>query len=372
LNIGYPVVILKTTVFLYITFKLLVMKNITFGRLRAICLGLLMTLPFFGWGFGGGGAGVGGAFVGAGVAGEGIAAGIVGAGIVGADGSDTVLLGRWDITVHQPDREVPSWLEITRSGSRRLVGRFVGGGGSARPISMVNYTDGKMSFSIPPQWEQEDKELSVEGRIQGDSLTGTMIEPNGKQYTWVGRRAPSLRWETEPVWGQPVKLFTGTDLSGWHTPGPNQWVAESGILRSPHSGSNIITDGRFTDFKLHIEFRYPKGSNSGVYLRGRYEVQIEDAEGTEPPNDVISAVYGFLPPIVQAAKGPGEWQSYDITLVGRLVTVVFNGQTVISKSEIPGITGGALDSREGEPGPIYLQGDHGPIEYRNIVITPAK
>jgi hypothetical protein len=353
---------------LYITFKLLSMKNINCGGVRAVCLGLLMTVPFLGWGFGGG--------AGAGVAGDcvvGVAAALAGVAAVGAkDGSDTVLLGRWDITVHQPDREVPSWLEITRSGSRRLVGRFVGGGGSARPISKVNYLDGKMSFSIPPQWEQEDKELSVEGSLQGDSLTGTMIEPNGKKYTWVGRRAPSLRRETEPVWGQPVALFTGADLSGWHTPGANQWVAESGILRSPHSGSNIITDGRFTDFKLHIEFRYPKGSNSGVYLRGRYEVQIEDAEGTEPPNDVISGVYGFLPPIVQATKGPGEWQSYDITLVGRLVTIVFNGQTVISKSEIPGITGGALDSKEGEPGPIYLQGDHGPIEYRNIMITPAK
>jgi hypothetical protein len=126
------------------------------------------------------------------------------------------------------------------------------------------------------------------------------------------------------------------------------------------------------DFKLHIEFRYPKGSNSGVYLRGRYEVQIEDLEGAEPPSDVIGAVYGFLPPNASASKGPGEWQTYDITLVGRLVTVVFNGQTVICRSEIPGITGGALDSREGEPGPIYLQGDHGPIEYRNITIAVPK
>jgi hypothetical protein len=143
-------------------------------------------------------------------------------------------------------------------------------------------------------------------------------------------------------------------------------------LRSPHSGSNIITDGRYSDFKLHIEFRYPKGSNSGVYLRGRYEVQIEDLEGAEPPNDVIGGVYGFLAPSEQVVKGPGEWQTYDITLVGRLVTVVFNGKTVICNAEIPGITGGALDSREGEPGPIYLQGDHGPIEFRNIMITPAK
>ena len=87
---------------------------------------------------------------------------------------------------------------------------------------------------------------------------------------------------------------------------------------------------------------------------------------------MISAVYGFLPPNAPASRGPGEWQTYDIPLVGRLVTVVFNGQTVICRSEIPGITGGALDSKEGEPGPIYLQGDHGPIEYRNITIAVPK
>lgn len=291
----------------------------------------------------------------------------------GATPSDTAaLLGRWDLTVHVPGRETPSWLEVIPSGARMLVGRFVGGGGSARPIARVYFVNGKMSFSIPPQWEREDKDLTVEGRLQGDSLAGTMVEPNGRQYSWVGHRAPGLVRGAEPQWGEPISLFNGKDLSGWHAPGTNQWLADGGVLRSPHSGSNIITDGTYTDFKLHIEFRYPSGSNSGVYLRGRYEVQIEDTEGKEPPNNQISSVYGFLPPAVQAAKGPGEWQTYDITLVGRLVTVVFNGQTVICHAEIPGITGGALDSDEGQPGPIYLQGDHGPIEFRNIVLTPAK
>lgn len=287
--------------------------------------------------------------------------------------SDTsALFGRWDITVYQSGKEGPSWLEIIPSGSRMLVGRFVGGGGSARPIARIYFVDSKMSFSIPPQWEREDRDLVVEGLLQGDSLTGMMTTPGGQQYAWVGRRSPSLMRATEPVWGQPVQVFNGKDLSGWHTPGANQWVAAAGILRSPRSGSNIITDSKYADFKLHIEFRYPHGSNSGVYLRGRYEVQIEDVEALEPPNDVISAIYGFLPPTEKASKGPDEWQIYDITLVGRMVTVVFNGKTVICNGEIPGITGGALDSREGEPGPIYLQGDHGPIEFRNIVITPAK
>ena len=291
---------------------------------------------------------------------------------VRAQGDTTALLGRWDFTVHAPGKDFPSWLEVYRSGSRFMVGRFVGGGGSSRPISRVNLVDGKMSFSIPPQWEREDHDLQVEGSFQGDSLVGTMTVPNGATYNWVGRRAPAMRREGEPVWGKPIVLFDGKDLNGWHAMGTNQWIGEGGVLRSPHSGANIVTDQKFSDFKLHIEFRYPKGSNSGVYLRGRYEVQIEDAEGTEPPNDVISAVYGFLPPLEEASKGPGEWQAYDITLVGRVVTIVFNGKTVIARSEIPGITGGALDSNEGEPGPIYLQGDHGPIEYRNIVLTPAQ
>lgn len=285
---------------------------------------------------------------------------------------DPPIEGRWDIIVHRPGQEVPSWLEITRSGLRTLVGRFVGDGGSARPISKVNYVDGKMSFSIPPQWEREDRDLSVEGSLQGDSLIGTMIASNGKQYAWVGHRAPALRRDTEPVWDSTVSLFDGIDLKGWHVMGDNQWQAESGILRSPRSGSNIVTDADFTDFKLHIEFRYATGSNSGVYLRGRYELQIEDGKDPEPPNNQLGAIYGFLAPNEPAGKDAGEWQSYDITLVGRLVTVIFNGKTIICREEIPGITGGALDSKEGEPGPIYLQGDHGPIEFRNINITPAK
>ena len=295
--------------------------------------------------------------------------------IAGATPVDSLndIVGRWDLTVRQGSREMPSWLDIQLSGSRTLVGRFVGGGGSARPISRVFYSGGKINFSIPPQWEREDKDLTVEGGLQGDSLVGTLVAPNGEQYTWVGHRAPSLKRKSAPVWGTPVALFNGRDIKGWHANGNNQWVVENGVLRSPHSGANIVTDGKYKDFRLHIEFRCPKGSNSGVYLRGRYEVQIEDDEGDlHPAFDRISGVYGFLTPSENARKASGEWQSYDITLVGRMVTVVLNGKTVISNQEIPGITGGALDSREGEPGPIYLQGDHGPIEYRNIRITQAK
>ncbi len=280
--------------------------------------------------------------------------------------------GRWDITINMAGKDIPSWLEVRYSGTHHLVGEYVGSGGSARPISKIIFNDGKMSFTIPPQWEKEDNDLSFEATLQGDNLSGTMIAANGKSYNWSAVRAPSLRRKASPVWGKPIRLFNGVDLKGWHTMGQNQWKVEGGILRSPHSGSNLITDETFTDFKLHVEFRYPKESNSGVYLRGRYEVQIEDDNGSEPIKNEFGAVYGFISPTEMVAKGAGVWQSYDITLVGRFVTVIANGKTIICNQEIPGITGGALNSKEGEPGPIYFQGDHGPIDFRNIIITPAK
>jgi hypothetical protein len=282
--------------------------------------------------------------------------------------------GRWDITVDMDGNPVPSWLEVHHSGLHTLVGRFVGGGGSARPISKVNYDGSKMSFSIPPQWENTSNDLVVEGTAKdANNMSGTMVTPNGKTYNWTAVRAPSLKRTKDPVWGAPVKLFNGKDMSGWHITGEkNQWVVENGVMKSPHSGSNLVSDKKFNDFKLHIEFRYPKESNSGVYLRGRYELQVEDSKGKEASVDYLGAVYGFIIPKEQMAKAAGEWQSYDVTLIGRRVTLIVNGKQVITDQEIPGITGGALDSNEGEPGPLQIQGDHGPVEYRNIVITPAK
>ena len=282
-------------------------------------------------------------------------------------------IGRWDLTVDLGDKKVPSWLEIKLSGIKTLVGYFVADGGSARPISKVNFVDGKVSFSIPAQWENSDKDMVFEAVLKGDKLSGTIISSMGKKQTLEGERAPLLKRTSAVVWGEPIKIFNGLNLDGWHaSKKKNQWIAENGIMKSPQSGANIITDQKFNDFKLHIEFRYPEGSNSGVYLRGRYEIQVEDNRGQEPSSTFFGGVYGFITPNEMAAKAPGEWQTYDVTLVGRRVTVVANGKKIITDQIIPGITGGALDSKEGEPGPIMLQGDHGPIEYRNIIITPAK
>jgi hypothetical protein len=284
------------------------------------------------------------------------------------------LIGRWDITIRTPDGERPSWLELEPSGRGIVVGRFVGIVGSARPISRVTVQSDSFHFAIPPQWENGDADLVVDGRLTADRLAGQMTFPDGKRFDWNGVRAPAMHREQAPTWGTPIHLIHASDLGGWHAVGNpnNQWVVTNGILRSPHSGANIQTDQAFGDFKLHIEFRYPAGSNSGVYLRGRHEVQIEDDEQRSSPMDRFSGIYGFIAPTEIASKGPNQWQSFDVTLAGRLVTVVANGKRVICDQEIPGITGGAIDSKESAPGPLLLQGDHGPIEFRNIILTPAK
>jgi len=282
------------------------------------------------------------------------------------------IIGRWDMTIDLDGKKGPSWFEVHHSGYKTRVGEFVGTGGSARPVAKVDFDGAKFSFTIPPQWEQGDGDVTVSGTLENDGISGSITYSDGKKYNYTAVRAPSLERTAPPVWGKTVQLFNGKDLKGWHAAGENQWVVENGVLKSPHSGANLITDEKFSDFKLHIEFRYPKGSNSGIYLRGRYEIQVEDDEAGQQRKEQLGAIYGFIPASVKAGKAAGEWQTYDITLIGRMLTVELNGKTTICNIEIPGITGGALDSNEGEPGPLYIQGDHGPIEYRNIVITPAR
>jgi hypothetical protein len=283
--------------------------------------------------------------------------------------------GRWDLTVHGPQGDYPSWLEVRRSGRRTLVGTFVGRFGSARPISRVEFDNGRIRFSVPPQWEDRADDLIFEGVLDGDKIEGRTTDDMGRRVTWTARRAPSLKRTQTPKWAEPVELFNGKDLTGWkprHVRAKHGWVVKDGLLVDVVPGNDLMTESKFTDFKLHAEFRYPKGSNSGVYLRGRYEVQIEDNYGQEPDSHHIGGVYGFLTPNVNAARKAGEWQTLDVTLVGRVVTVLLNGVRVIDGQTIPGITWGALESDEGAPGPILLQGDHGPVEFRKVRLTPGQ
>ncbi len=280
------------------------------------------------------------------------------------------LEGKWNLKLSYDGKEVPSWLEVKHSGLSTLVGRFVFMNGSARPISEIKLKDDKFSFDIPPQWETGDL-LQFNGELMDGALKGTLLYTDGKTYDWVGTRAPKLTYNENPVWGEPKALFNGKNLDGWQAMGENQWKIKDGILISEKTGANLVSEEKFKDFKLHLQFRYPEGSNSGIYLRGRYEVQIADNIGLEPSSILFGGIYGFLTPNEMVAKPAGEWQEYDITLIGRRITIVANGKEIITNQNIPGMTGGALDNNEAEPGSFMIQGDHGPVEFRSVVVTPV-
>ncbi|MFS4456842.1 DUF1080 domain-containing protein [Maribacter sp. 2304DJ31-5] len=280
------------------------------------------------------------------------------------------LEGQWNLTIFQEGKELPGWLEINHSGVSTLTGRFTYAFGSARPIAEVKKYGDTFYFSIPPQWEPGASNMEFEGKMLGNELKGTMIYADGNTYQWSAKRSPELSYTERPKWGRTKTLFNAKNLMGWRTNRENQWQVIDGILTSSKPGVNLITEEEFMDFKLHAEFRYPEGSNSGLYLRGRYEVQIADNKGSEPSPILFGGIYGLLTPNEMVAKKAGEWQTYDITLIGRRVTVVANGKTIISEQNIPGMTGGALNNDEAAPGPIMIQGDHGPVEFRKLEITP--
>ncbi|HXW90103.1 MAG TPA: DUF1080 domain-containing protein [Terriglobales bacterium] len=292
-----------------------------------------------------------------------------------ANSSVAGFLGRWDLTLQAPDRQYPSWLEL-REEAGQLRAQMVGRWGNARPLPKTELSNGILTFVSPKEEEDRPDDMLFQGKLVGKALAGTTTGPTGTPWPWTGERAPALKRSGTPTWGNPVVLFNGKDLSGWREDKPGsspQWKVEDGALISPGRGPELIHEAKFEDFKLHVEFNCGPNANSGVYLRGRYEVQIEDNSMQEPPSHHTGGVYGFIAPSPELPRRPGVWQSFDITLVGRMVTVVQNGQTIINDQEIPGITGGALDSHEGLPGPIYLQGsEDGHVVFRNIVVTPAK
>ena len=292
-----------------------------------------------------------------------------------AGDSTTAFVGRWDLTLKAPDREYPSWLEL-RQENGRLVAEFVGRWGNARTLPKAELSNGHVTFVSPKEEEGAKADMVFEGTLTGKLLSGTVNGPDGNPWQWTGERAPALVRPHAPKWGTPIRLFNGKDLTGWHMSEPSPakvWKVEKEELVSPGNGPELISDSKFEDFKLHVEFNCGENSNSGVYLRGRYEVQIETDSIEEPPSHHMGGIYGFLAPTPEQPRRPGEWQTYDITLVGRTVSVVQNGHTIIDNKEIPGITGGALDSHEDLPGPIYLQGsEKGRVEFRSIVLTPAE
>lgn len=305
-------------------------------------------------------------------------------------------LGRWALTIPGGGA---GWLEI-RQEKGWFDGSILWGGGSVVPVSSVFFNDGRLYVTRVSEVErrgpdrkvvrkQQFTELLV-GEVYGDTLEMEQFVPNRnglgvRQARFSGKRIPPLPPApdlSKVRFGKPIVLFNGKDLTGWRPTDnrPNGWRVENGILRNvavqeegkPHrSYTNLRTEREFEDFNLTLEVRVPPKGNSGIYLRGIYEVQVTDSYGKPLDSHNMGAIYSRITPTVSAEKPAGEWQSFDITLVDRHVTVILNGKKIIDNQPLLGCTGGALWSDEFRPGPIYLQGDHTSVDYRNIVLRPV-
>ncbi|MGQ9592531.1 MAG: 3-keto-disaccharide hydrolase, partial [Planctomycetota bacterium] len=232
--------------------------------------------------------------------------------------------------------------------------------------------DAKLSGSVleltAVSKEHPDFRPRARFEIRGDRLLGKLELSPGESDP----HAVEMRGERERRWGEPVALLAAESTEGWKPRNPAAkfgWKVSGGVLRNSPPDIDIVSEKRFRDFKLHLEYRVRPGSNSGIYLRGRYELQVLGDPRVQPHGNM--AVYSVLSPTKNPMKPFEEWQSVDVTLIGRWLTVVLNGEVVHEDAYLPGITGGATDPWEEEPGPILLQGDHGPIEFRNIVVVPA-
>jgi hypothetical protein len=285
-------------------------------------------------------------------------------------------LGRWDLTITSGAESYPDWLELSdKAGKLDAWIQPRSGGAFHAPEAkvegsrlIITQRAGRGPNAAAPTWELT---------ASGNKLTGTIKRGDTAAGQIAGVRAPALNRPMPAAWTDPEPLFNGKDLTGWEpmgNPANNHWVAKDGELLNETKGANLRSTRKFDDFKLHIEYNCPEAGNSGIYLRGRYEVQVEyEPEGTEDPFHSLGAVYSFVAPTVKLPRKPGQWETFDITLVGRRVTIVRNGVKTVDNQEIPGPTGGALDSNEAEPGPFYIQGDHtGGMRYRNIRISVPK
>ncbi|HEY3453609.1 MAG TPA: DUF1080 domain-containing protein [Bryobacteraceae bacterium] len=283
-------------------------------------------------------------------------------------------VGRWDFDVHPASGVGANWLGVTDKGGNLEVW-FQPTGGHVIQMKDAQVKDSTLTFTAAPATANHHA-TTWELHATGDKLTG--IQKRGDQVMELtGVRAPELNRTAPKAWTKPERLFNGKNLDGWEPigdPSKSHWVVKDGVLLNQTRGANLKSTRKFDDFKVHFEVNCPEDANSGFYLRGRYEMQLEYvAAGSEPPERSMGAIYGRIGASSQLPRTPGKWESFDITLVGRTVTIVRNGVKTIDAKEIAGITGGALDADEGEPGPFYIQGDHtGGLMFRNITVSVPK
>ncbi len=307
-------------------------------------------------------------------------------------------IGRWALTIPGGGA---GWLGVTQEDGYLDAG-ILWGGGSVVPVSFVCAEGDTLYVTRLHKVDHKNNDGDVvrtqmlpeliEAKISGDVMTLVQIVPNRngqgvRSSEFTGKRIPALPAKpdlSKVKYGDPITLFNGKNLDGWKLTNPGQtsgWSVKDGLLvnnpvQKPGqrhiSYGNLRTEGEFEDFNLKLEFNVPKGGNSGIYLRGIYEVQVADTYGRGLDSHNMGGVYSRITPLVSAEKPAGQWQMVDITLLDRHVTVKLNDKLIIDNKPLLGCTGGALTSDEFKPGPIYLQGDHTGVSYRNIVLTPIK
>jgi hypothetical protein len=287
--------------------------------------------------------------------------------LVTAQSNSNPFIGRWDFNITTGNTTRASWLGVTEK-SGKLEIWFQPTGGNVYEVKDFKQDGSHLTLNL-------SKTLTWELDAAGGKLTG--VQKRGETTVALnGVPTPALKRSAPSAWTNPEPLFNGKNLDGWEPIGTaaSHWTVKDGLLVNESHGANLKTTRTFEDFKVHYEVNCPEGGNSGFYLRGRYEVQIEYEPLKEnPPERRIGSVYGRITPKPELPRTPGQWETFDVTLVGRTVTVVRNGTTTIDHQEIEGITGGALDANEGEPGPFYIQGDHtGGLKFRNITVSVPK
>ncbi|MBY0506635.1 MAG: DUF1080 domain-containing protein [Bryobacteraceae bacterium] len=296
---------------------------------------------------------------------------------------DSDFNGRWNIDVKNEARSRAWWLEVEGAGGKAPKGKFVGApGGDMDTIPALTVDGGELRFEFSRAYKVGAKELWSQTRrgvylakLQNGKLQGTFSLDGHVVYQFTGTRAPVIRDRDDASWklGKPIELFNGRDLSAW-TPmvagQPLGWAVENGIAKNVAGANNLVSKENFWNFELHAEYKLGPKTNGGIGLRGRYEVQILEDFGQKQDTHSHGALYSRYAPLVNASKPVGEWQTLDVRLVGRWVTVTLNGQKTVDRREIEGLTAIAGNGDEANAGPFIVQGDHGAVEFRKFTVTP--
>jgi len=291
------------------------------------------------------------------------------------DARQDPFLGRWSLTSTGDQPVYVGWLEVSREAGQ-LTARFSNRGGSPTPVASVQILNGELVFQ--PAAGRRGPSAEHRARVQGEKLIGSTTSGD-RTIEFVGVRPP--KWPAADAsaphkFAPPIELFDGKSMDAWDLVRPEQpWFVIDGEMTNspagskPAPGSNLRSKQKFQDYRIHAEYKLDTGSHSGIYFRGRYEMQVLGDVGKPADKFSHMSVYGWAAPLVNASKPDNEWQTMEGTIVANKISVTLNGQKVHDNTTLEAITTNAVDPNELEPGPIQLVGNDGKIWYRKVTIT---